>query len=100
MHGKTSIIAHDSSVLFSQIQSPFVAMRYHSLIADEETFPSCLTVTSRVVEEQSSNDIKNNKLGAIMSLEHKKYPIYGVQFHPESIGSPSGKQIIKNFLCI
>ncbi len=95
MHGKTSNITHNSSVIFKNIKSPFVGMRYHSLVAEEETFPDCLTVTARVFDENS----KNNS-GMIMALEHKEFPIYGVQFHPESIGSPSGKQMIKNFLSI
>ncbi len=89
MHGKTSVISHDSSILFSGIESPFVGMRYHSLIAEEESFPECLRITSRVVDD-----------GIIMALEHKEFPIYGLQFHPESIGSPQGKQMIQNFLNI
>jgi len=95
MHGKTSNISHDSSVLFHKIESPFVGMRYHSLVAEEESFPECLTVTARVMSEKSENN-----MGMIMALEHKEFPIYGVQFHPESIGSPNGKQMIKNFLNI
>jgi len=95
MHGKTSNISHNSSVLFQNIESPFVGMRYHSLVADEKSFPECLTVTARVVDDNSTENS-----GMIMALEHKEFPIYGVQFHPESIGSPNGKQMIKNFLQI
>jgi len=95
MHGKTSKIIHNSSKLFKNIESPFIAMRYHSLVAEEKSFPDCLTITARVFNEQSSD---NN--GMIMALEHKKFPIYGLQFHPESIGTPHGKQMIKNFLTI
>ncbi len=98
MHGKTSNISHNSSALFENIESPFVAMRYHSLVADEQSFPDCLTVTARVID--NINNISENNLGMIMALEHKEFPIYGVQFHPESIGSPTGKQMIKNFLNI
>lgn len=89
MHGKTSKISHDSSALFVNIESPFVGMRYHSLIAEKENFPECLKITAEVIED-----------GMIMALEHKEFPIYGVQFHPESIGSPNGKQMIQNFLNI
>lgn len=88
MHGKTSQISHDSSALFKNIENPMTAMRYHSLVSDPETFPECLTVTAK-----TENDI-------IMALQHKTYPIYGVQFHPESIGSPAGKQMITNFLTL
>lgn len=86
MHGKTSEITHDESRLFTGVSNPFIAMRYHSLVAEKITFPSDLKVTSKTDD------------GMIMSLEHKKFPIYGVQFHPESIGSPEGKKIIQNFL--
>ncbi len=94
MHGKTSTISHDSSILFKGISSPFVGMRYHSLVAEEQTFPDCLKIIARVKSEiKEENDM-------IMALEHKKFPIYGLQFHPESIGSPEGKQMIQNFLNI
>ncbi len=95
MHGKTSSISHDGSVLFSGIPSPFVGMRYHSLVAEKKTFPECLRITASVVDSES---LEND--GMIMALEHKEFPIYGVQFHPESIGSPEGKKMIKNFLSI
>lgn len=88
MHGKTSKVTHNQSKLFKNISNPFTAMRYHSLISDSKTFPQELEVTSQTED------------GIIMSLQHKTYPIYGVQFHPESIGSPEGKQMIKNFLSL
>lgn len=88
MHGKTSQIIHNNSVLFRDIPSPFTGMRYHSLIAEHSSFPECLTITAHTDDN------------IIMALEHKKFPIYGVQFHPESIGSPHGKQMIKNFLSL
>lgn len=88
MHGKTSQIHHNKNGLFTNISSPLTGMRYHSLIAEYKSFPDCLTITA-----QTDDNI-------IMALQHKTFPIYGVQFHPESIGSPNGKQIIKNFLAL
>lgn len=87
MHGKVSQITHDGTGIFESLPSPFPATRYHSLIADPGTFPSDLEVTAR-----SSDD------GYIMGLRHRKYPIYGVQFHPESIFTPGGTSLMKNFL--
>ena len=85
VHGKTSEIFHHNSPLFNDLKNPFLGTRYHSLIADTKSFPKCLNVTA------------NLKDGIIMGLEHEKYPIYGVQFHPESIGTDNGPKIIKNF---
>ena len=88
MHGKTSQIkVLGESALFKTCSSEFTAMRYHSLIATDETLPACLTVTAR---DTASN--------VIMAIEHKTAPIYGLQFHPESIGTPDGKLILKNFV--
>lgn len=86
MHGKTSSIFHNKDILFEDIESPFTAMRYHSLIVDKYSVPHCLEV------------IAVDKQDEIMALKHRKYPIYGVQFHPESIGTKVGLQILKNFL--
>jgi len=86
MHGKASIIEHDNSRLFKGVKNQLTVMRYHSLIADEETFPECLKITART---------KNRE---IFGLEHKKLPIFGIQFHPESIGTEGGKKILQNFL--
>ena len=86
VHGKTSKMQHTGSVIFKDIPEEFEATRYHSLVAIEDSFPKELKVTART----------NN--GLIMALEHEKYPIYGVQFHPESIVTEYGKQIVKNFL--
>lgn len=91
-HGKTSAIGirqdhHGVSPLLEGLPNPFQAMRYHSLVAAEGTFPECLQVTAREIVH-----------GLIMALEHKRLPIYGVQFHPESIGTPHGSQILRNFL--
>jgi len=86
MHGKTSIIKHTDSLIYKDIPETFIATRYHSLITFKKNFPKDLKVTSI-----TSNDI-------IMSCEHRKYPIFGIQFHPESIETENGIKIIKNFL--
>jgi anthranilate synthase/aminodeoxychorismate synthase-like glutamine amidotransferase len=86
MHGKTSMIYHKGDSLFSGVPSPFEATRYHSLIVEEDALPDVLTVTA--FTEQ----------GEIMGLRHKEYPVYGVQFHPESILTTYGPRILKNFL--
>ncbi|MGZ4938413.1 MAG: anthranilate synthase component II [Halobacteriota archaeon] len=87
MHGKTSRIRHCGSGLFGGIENPFVATRYHSLVADRGSLPACLTITA-----ESCDD------GEIMGVRHASYPIEGVQFHPESIMTAAGKGIISNFL--
>lgn len=86
MHGKTSDIYHNGKGLFEGIPSPFKAVRYHSLVIDEKTVPEDIQITAR------SDD------GEIMAIEHKKYPIWGVQFHPESILTEYGKKLLENFL--
>ena len=86
VHGKTSRITHSGSKIFSGIPETFEATRYHSLVAMEDSFPSELKVTARTDN------------GLIMALEHKKYPVYGVQFHPESIVTEHGMDMVKNFL--
>lgn len=86
MHGKTSPMLHNGECLFKGIESPFEATRYHSLIVKRETLPDCLEITAETAE------------GEIMGLRHKEFPIYGVQFHPESILTTSGKTILRNFL--
>jgi len=86
MHGKTSPIEHDSTGLFAGLPSQFTATRYHSLSIREETFPDSLRVTARTAD------------GEIMGLCHKFRPIHGVQFHPESIASEHGHELLKNFL--
>jgi anthranilate synthase component 2 len=87
MHGKTSLIRHSGSGLFNGIENPFRATRYHSLVADRASLPSCFEVTA-----ESCDD------GEIMGVRHEAYPIEGVQFHPESIMTAGGKRVIKNFL--
>ena len=86
VHGKTSEISHEGSVLFRNIPSTFEATRYHSLVAIEKNFPNELSVTART------------KSGVIMAVEHKNYPVFGLQFHPESIMTKFGIKMIENFL--
>jgi anthranilate synthase component 2 len=86
MHGKTSMIEHDGSGLFTGIDNPFEATRYHSLVVDSDSLPDVLKVTA------TADD------GTIMGLQHKREPTVGVQFHPESILTKAGKTILKNFL--
>ena len=86
-HGKTSKIIHKDDKLFKHIEKVISVMRYHSLIVDESSFPLELEVIAKSLED-----------GVIMALKHKKYEVYGVQFHPESIFTQQGKDIIKNFL--
>ncbi|MBU1122728.1 MAG: aminodeoxychorismate/anthranilate synthase component II [Candidatus Omnitrophota bacterium] len=88
MHGKTSLIYHDNKDIFEGIKNPFIATRYHSLVIDRQTVPSNLSITAH-----TENDI-------IMGIKEKDYPLYGVQFHPESILTEEGKNILKNFLNI
>ena len=88
MHGKQSIIsADDTSRLFKGCPKEFPVARYHSLAADKDTMPEELRITATAQDD-----------GEIMAVEHKEYPIYGVQFHPESIMTPLGKEILKNFI--
>jgi anthranilate synthase/aminodeoxychorismate synthase-like glutamine amidotransferase len=86
MHGKTSLVYHDGKTLFEGIENPFEANRYHSLILKEDTLPSCLEVSAWTDERE------------IMGVRHKTHLIEGVQFHPESILTRPGKDILKNFL--
>ena len=88
MHGKTSPILHDGTGVFADLPSPFEATRYHSLIIDPPTVPDVLLVNAQTAE------------GEIMGVRHKEYPIHGVQFHPESILTRHGKDLLKNFLRI
>jgi anthranilate synthase/aminodeoxychorismate synthase-like glutamine amidotransferase len=86
MHGKISNIKHDGKTIFAGLPNPFTAGRYHSLIVKRETLPDCLTISAETEE------------GEIMGLRHKEYPVEGIQFHPESVLTPQGKRIIRNFL--
>lgn len=86
MHGKTSMIHHDGKTIFENIPNPFEANRYHSLIVEKETLPDCLEVTAWTDEDE------------IMGIRHKEFMLEGLQFHPESILTPEGMNILKNFL--
>ena len=86
MHGKTSLIHHDGSGVFKGLSNPFTATRYHSLIVARDGLPDCLRVTAWVED------------GTIMGLEHRELPLWGVQFHPESILTVEGKRLLENFL--
>jgi anthranilate synthase/aminodeoxychorismate synthase-like glutamine amidotransferase len=90
MHGKTSKVEHDGKTIFSGVQSPMTATRYHSLIVEEKHLPKDLEVSA------VTHDADGTRV--IMGLRHKKYPVEGVQFHPESVLTSDGKQLIKNFL--
>ena len=85
MHGKTSMIMHDGRGIFRDVANPFEAVRYHSLIVARESLPDCLEVSAWTEE------------GEIMGLRHRQYPIEGVQFHPESILTAVGKNLLQNF---
>jgi len=86
MHGKTSPIYHNGKELFEGMPNPFIATRYHSLVINPAKLPSCLEVTARTDEDE------------IMGVRHKEYPVWGVQFHPESILTQDGKTLLRNFL--
>jgi anthranilate synthase/aminodeoxychorismate synthase-like glutamine amidotransferase len=86
MHGKTSQIHHDGKGVFQGLPNPFEAMRYHSLIVERETLPECLAITAETDQKE------------IMGLIHKQHPTVGVQFHPESILTQGGKDLLRNFL--
>ncbi len=85
MHGKTSRVEHNGGRLYAGVPRVFTAMRYHSLVLDD--IPGCLEVTAVSRED-----------GEVMGIRHKRYPVHGVQFHPESIGTPYGPRILRNFL--
>jgi anthranilate synthase/aminodeoxychorismate synthase-like glutamine amidotransferase len=88
MHGKTSQVQHDGTGLFAGLPSPMEVMRYHSLVVEPSSLPDCLEVVAVAVNNQAE----------IHGVRHRKHPVYGVQFHPESVMTPNGKQLLKNFL--
>jgi anthranilate synthase/aminodeoxychorismate synthase-like glutamine amidotransferase len=88
MHGKTSLIYHNNKTIFRGIKNPFKGTRYHSLIVEKGSLPSCLEIIASTKEKE------------IMAIKHKRYPIWGVQFHPESILTLEGKQILYNFISL
>ena len=86
MHGKTSFIYHNGKTIFRNVRNPFEATRYHSLIVEKKNLPDCFDVIAQTKQKE------------IMAIKHKKHPVWGVQFHPESILTKEGKHILKNFL--
>jgi len=86
MHGKTSLVEHEGDGILAGLPSPFEAMRYHSLVAAPEALPACLRVTAWC------------KDGTVMAVRHRKKPVFGVQFHPESVGTPHGRDLVAAFL--
>lgn len=88
MHGKTSLIRHNQKDIFRGVDNPFEATRYHSLVVERGTVPACLEITAWTQDADKE----------IMGLRHKEFPLWGVQFHPESILTKAGKTILKNFL--
>ncbi|MDI1247388.1 MAG: aminodeoxychorismate/anthranilate synthase component II [Lacunisphaera sp.] len=88
MHGKLSPITHRGTDIFTGLPSPFTATRYHSLLVERASFPACLEITAETAE------------GEIMGLRHKQFPVFGVQFHPESIATEGGMRILQNFLTL
>ncbi|WP_053217961.1 anthranilate synthase component II [Virgibacillus senegalensis] len=89
MHGKTSVLSHTGSRLFTGSPDKLEVMRYHSLVVDKTSFPACLDITATAEDD-----------GEIMAFQHRSLPVYGLQFHPESIGTESGKAILRNFFSI
>jgi anthranilate synthase/aminodeoxychorismate synthase-like glutamine amidotransferase len=88
MHGKTSQIINDGRTIFQGLPNPFVAGRYHSLIVEKSSLPACLEISAETEQ------------GEIMGIRHKEYRVEGIQFHPESVLTPNGKRILKNFLAM
>jgi para-aminobenzoate synthetase component 2 len=86
LHGKTSLIRHKGVGVFRGLPDPFPATRYHSLVIKRETMPDCLEITAETEE------------GEVMGVRHREYPVEGVQFHPESVMTPAGKDLLRNFV--
>lgn len=93
MHGKTSKIIHQNDIIFSEINNPFIATRYHSLVIEKKSIPDCLEIIAWTKDEE-------DKIDEIMAVKHKEKKVYGVQFHPESIASEFGHKLLDNFLNI
>ncbi len=86
MHGKTSVMSHDGRGVFTGLPNPFEGMRYHSLVVEERSLPDCLEITARTEQDE------------LMGLRHREFAVEGVQFHPESIMTPAGRLLLKNFM--
>jgi anthranilate synthase/aminodeoxychorismate synthase-like glutamine amidotransferase len=87
IHGKTSIVNHDGTGLFEGLRGPVTAGRYHSLVVSEEGWPASLAVTAHAADD-----------GTVMALRHRQWPVFGLQFHPESVLTPDGRHMLRNFL--
>jgi anthranilate synthase/aminodeoxychorismate synthase-like glutamine amidotransferase len=92
MHGKTSQVEHDGKTIFNGLPSPMTATRYHSLVVSEQDLPKDLEVSAKTRDRDGSS--------VIMGLRHRHFPVEGVQFHPESVLTGDGKQLIRNFLSL
>ena len=88
MHGKLSRVSHTGEGLFAGLPNPFTATRYHSLIVERQTLPDCFEITAETED------------GIIMGMQHREFPIHGIQFHPESIATENGRELLRNFLNI
>jgi anthranilate synthase/aminodeoxychorismate synthase-like glutamine amidotransferase len=88
MHGKTSLVGHDGTGVFAGLPSPLEVMRYHSLIVERETLPDCFDIVAVAQDDPTE----------IHAMKHREHPVYGVQFHPESVMTQHGKELLKNFL--
>ena len=95
MHGKTSTIAHNGRGVFTGLTEPFIASRYHSLVVADEGLPADLEVTARTKDDECGTGIGT---GIIMGLRHRRWPVHGVQFHPESILTGEGRRMLRNFI--
>lgn len=89
MHGKISSVTHSGKGLFTSLNSPFEVMRYHSHVIDKDSLPDCLEAEGFAADD-----------GELMAIKHKKYPVFGLQFHPESVGTQFGKEILEKFIKI
>ena len=103
MHGKISPITHNAKAMFNGIPNQLEVMRYHSLIAEPASFPNCLMLTATVGDFSAADFSDQEKIRQagefeIMGIQHRDYPIYGIQFHPESFATEGGKELISNFL--
>jgi anthranilate synthase/aminodeoxychorismate synthase-like glutamine amidotransferase len=92
MHGKTSAVMHDNKTIFHGLPMPMTATRYHSLIVEEKDLPAELEVSAWTIDKDGTR--------TIMGLRHRKFPVEGVQFHPESVLTDAGKKLVENFLAV
>ncbi|MCY4043568.1 MAG: aminodeoxychorismate/anthranilate synthase component II [Cellvibrionales bacterium] len=100
MHGKVSDIDHNAAGIFNKAPHPLTVMRYHSLVASNKTMPDCFEITAIASDHPlpDFNQSMNEQTAEIMAVQHKEYPITGIQFHPESYATEGGKELLRNFL--